>query len=199
MKKYSQSDEQYFILDYYKNKPNGKLIDIGAYDVFRFSNTRALYERGFSGILVEPQPANYAAINDHYLQEPRIAVLNFAVGEPAGEVTFYESNGDAVGTTDIGHMEKWKAGGVKYSEIKVQQRGVVDFFNEFGHNTDMISIDTEATNMVVFRLVPDWFWQRLSLLVIEHDQCQQEIEDKLIPFGFNTLYVNAENIVMAKL
>lgn len=198
MKKYSQSDEQYFILDYFKDKQVGKFVDVGAYDVFRFSNTRALFEKGWSGILIEPQPANYKAIQEHYAREERIDVLNFAVGDPAGEVTFYESNGDAVGTTDIEHMKKWKAGGVKYSEIKVQQVGVKEFFNEYGHGTDFLSIDTEATNIALFREVPDWVWSQISMLCIEHDGNSEEIEDKLRPFGFVNVHMNAENIILAK-
>jgi FkbM family methyltransferase len=195
---YSQNSEESVILDFYKDKPNGKFIDIGAYHITRFSNVRALYEKGWGGVLVEPQPENFNAINEHYLQEPRIAVLNFAVGSPEGEVTFYESNGDAVGSTSREHMEKWKAGGVKYSEIKVQQVTPSDFFNEFGHNTDFLSIDTEATNISVFGAVPIWVWEQISMLCIEHDGEHQMIEDALSAFGFTALYLNAENIILAK-
>lgn len=198
--KYSQNDEQLYIEDYFSDKPIGKFIDIGAYHITRFSNTRRLYENGFEGILVEPQPKNYSAIADHYKDEPRIEVLNFAVGEPGNiDVDFYESDGDAVGTTDFEHMEKWKKGGVNYTKIKVKQVGVEDFFNQYGHGVDMISIDTEATNMVVFRHVPEWFWKEVKLVVIEHDGCQEEIEETLNKYGFSTLHVNNENIISAKL
>lgn len=195
---YSQNAEESIILDYYKDKPNGKFIDVGAYHITRFSNTRALYERGFSGILVEPAPSNYKAINEHYLQEPRIAVMNFAVGDPAGEIVFYESNGDAVSSSDYDHMKKWAAAGVQYSEIKVQQVGVADFFNEFGHGTDFLSVDTESTNISVFRAIPDWIWKQISLLCIEHDGQHEEIAEKLADFGFLTLHINAENIILGK-
>src|ERR1035437_6109979 len=54
--RYSQNSEEDFILDFFKDYPKGQAIDIGAYDTFRFSNTRALYETGkWSGVLVEPQ------------------------------------------------------------------------------------------------------------------------------------------------
>lgn len=195
---YSQNAEDSFIIQYYKDKVGGKFIDVGAYDVFRFSNTRCLYERGFSGIFVEPQHKNYEAIAKHYEGDENITVLNFAVGDPAGEIIFYECDGDAVGTTDREHMEKWRNGGVKYTEIKVQQVGVDEFFNKYGRGTDMLSIDTEATNILVFRAIPIWVWEEISLLVIEHDEHQEEIENKLSEFGFSTLYVNAENILLAK-
>lgn len=197
-KVYSQSSEQLFILDVFEDQPAGKFIDIGAYDIERFSNTRALYLKGWSGVLVEPQPANYTAIAEHYKDEPRIEVLNVAIGETTGEIDFYESNGDAVGTTDEDHMKKWKDGGVQYSKIKVKQISVFDFMHEYCFDVDFISIDTEATNMTVFRNIEDWVWKQIKMLCIEHDGCHEEIEKKLSEFGFAKLYLNAENIIMAK-
>ena len=195
---FSQNSEELYILDYFSELPKGKFIDIGAYDVEKFSNTRALYLKGWEGLLIEPAPQNYAAIADHYKDEPRIKVLNVAIGETNGEVDFYESNGDAVGTTDEGHMKKWGDAGIKYSKIRVPQISVVDFFNEHGKDTDFISIDTEATNIVVFRNIPDWVFERASLVCIEHDLHQEEIQDKLDSFGFFTLYVNGENLLLGK-
>ena len=196
---FSQGSEQLFIMDILEDMPKGKFLDIGAYDVFRFSNTRALYETGkWGGIFVEPAPVNYASIAEHYAADEKIQVLNIAIGETNGEIDFYDSNGDAIGTTDLSHKAKWEAGGVEYTKIKVKQMAVEDFFNQYGKDVDMISLDTERTNMVIFRLIPDWVWERLKLLVIEYDEGEQEIQDKLLNFGFNLLHKNGENLVLAK-
>lgn len=195
---YSQNSEQDFILDFFSEQSTGKFVDIGAYDVFRFSNVRALYEKGWKGLLIEPAPQNYKAIADHYKDDPEIRVLNVAVGEATGEVDFFESDGDAVGTTDEAHMKKWGAAGVNYTKIKVAQVSVEDFFKEYGADVDFLSVDTESTNMDLFRKIPDYVWERLRMLVIEHDNCQKEVEDKLSEYGFTTLYTNAENILLAK-
>lgn len=198
-KLYSQNSEEAVILDHFKNKPTGKFIDIGAFHVEKFSNVRALYLAGWKGVLVEPAPSNYQAIADHYAEDKEITVLNVAIGETNGEIDFYDCGGDAISTTDEKHKAKWAAAGVKYTQIKVPQMSVVDFFNEYGKGADFLSIDTEATNMVVFNNVPDWVWQEIKMVCIEHDTHQEEIEEKLNTFGFITLYVNAENIIMAKL
>jgi|SRR5688572_13841306 len=195
---YSQNAEESFILDHFQDKAKGKFIDIGAFHVFQLSNVRALYEKGWTGVLVEPQPANYKAIADHYKDDPEMIVLNVAIGEESGLIDFFESNGDAVGTTDVDHMKKWGDAGVNYTKIKVKQINVVDFMNQYGHGVDFISIDTEATNMVIFRAMPDWVWEQISMLVIEHDEGYDEIERKLETFGFTKLYQNAENILLAK-
>lgn len=196
--KFTQNNEQDFIDSYFFDKPNGRFVDIGAYHIERFSNTRSLYLAGWGGVLVEPQPENFKAIYDHYKDDPKIQVLNVAVGEPAGEIDFYESNGDAVGTTDEAHMKKWGDVGVQYSKIKVKQVGVADFFNQYCKDVDFLSIDTEATNMNLFRNVPDFVWEQIQMLCIEHDTFQEEIEGKLAPFGFYAIHVNSENIILAK-
>lgn len=194
---YSQSNEENYILDYFKGK-TGKFIDIGAYDVFRFSNVRALFEEGWGGILVEPAPTNYKTISEHYKDSPQITVLNIAVGPTSGEIDFYESNGDAVGTTDESHMKKWANGGVKFNKIKVPQLSVEDFFNEYGKGVQFLSIDTEATNFAVFNAIPHWWFQQIKMLCIEHDGHNVEIMNTLTPFGFKPLYLNSENIILAK-
>jgi FkbM family methyltransferase len=195
---FSQNSEEAIIVDYFKDKPIGRFIDIGAYDVFRFSNTRKLYDLGWSGVLVEPSPDNYKGIAKHYEGDERITVLNIAIGEFNGELGFYESNGDAVSTSDKIHMKKWADAGVKYKQIKVKQMRTSDFMRKYCIFVDFLSIDTEATNMIVFRDIPDFVWKEIQMLCIEHDEKIDEIEVKLLPYGFKTLYINAENIILSK-
>jgi len=195
---YSQNSEESYIIDYFRDIPNGKFIDIGAFHVFMFSNVRALFEQGWSGVLVEPAPSNYKAIADHYEGEERIKVLNVAIGETTGEIDFYESDGDAVGTSDEGHMTKWGNAGVKYTKIKVPQVSVAEFMEQYAKDIDFLSIDTEATNMAVFRSIPEYVWRQIKMACIEHDLHQEEIKETLSEYGFFTLYVNGENIILAK-
>jgi FkbM family methyltransferase len=195
---FSQNSEDAFIVDYYCDKPTGRFIDIGAYHVEKFSNTRALYLAGWKGIMVEPSPQNYRAIADHYKDDEGVTVLNIAIGKETGEIDFYESDGDAVSTSEIGHMKKWGAAGVKYKKIKVLQLSVESFMQIYCKDIDFLSIDTEATNMELFRCVPKFVWEQISMICIEHDMHQHEIEETLAEYGFNTLHINGENIILAK-
>lgn len=194
---YSQNLEEKYITEYFKDKV-GKFIDIGAFHVSALSNTRRLVELGWSGVLVEADEKNYKPIEDFYKSSNKIQVCNFAIGASNEDLVFYSSNGDAVSTSDIEHRDKWQKGGINYTETIVKQVHVLDFLEVFGKNIDFISIDTEATNMDIFRLIPDWFWSQLSMLCIEHDNGIAEIQAKLEPFGFKTNYINAENIILAK-
>lgn len=196
--KYTQSDEQSFIEQKFSGQTKGKFLDIGSFHVFTFSNVRWLYEQGFKGVMVEPSKSNYQAIADHYAEDKDMVVLNVAIGEENGEITFYDCGDDAIGTTEVGHRDRWAAAGVKYETTTVRQVSVIDFFNEYGKDVDMISLDTESTNINIFRLIPDWVFNRLKLLVIEHDGNQEEIEERLSPFGFEVVYQNAENLLLVK-
>lgn len=194
---FSQNSEELFILDYFSDKQVGSFIDIGAFHVEKFSNTRALYLKGWSGILVEPAPKNYEAIDKHYEGNSRISVLNIAIGDKTGEIDFYACE-DAVSTSNEAHMEKWHKAGVPYEKITVPQLSADSFMRQYCQDVDFISIDTEATNIEVFRNIPDFVWEQIKMLCIEHDGFIEEIKTKLADFGFTTRYVNAENIILAK-
>jgi len=195
---YSQRDEEKYILKYFENWPTGKFIDIGAYDIFKFSNTRALYEKGWKGIFVEPAAENYKAIADHYKGDKEIEVFNIAIGDHNGEIDFYDCGGDAISTSDESHRDKWAEAGVKYSKTKAVLISATTFMHDYGLDCNFLSIDTESTNMVVFNAMPEWVWQQISMLCIEHDNNYEEIEDRLRPFGFLPIYQSAENIILAK-
>ena len=194
---FSQNAEEIIILQYFADKPVGKFLDIGAYHVTKFSNTRALYEKGWSGILVEPAPKLFEAIQEHYKDEPRIKAINVAIGTSSEPLEFYLSE-DAVSTSDVPHMTKWANAGVKFEKTTVPQVHVADFMKEHCVDIDMISLDTEATNMKIFREIPDFVFDQISLFIIEHDMQHDEVEDRLASFGFYPMYFNGENIILGK-
>ena len=205
---YSQNNEEEVIISYLAQRSrtiveSGKvgelptrLIDIGAFHPFKFSNTRRLIELGWTAVLVEPAPTLFKAFEEEYKDNDKITLLNIAIGDTTDHVKFYESEGDAISTTSEAHKTKWSM--ISYKEIMVPMLETVAFFNEYGKDVDFISLDTEGTNMVIFRLIPDWVWQQISLFCIEHDGYYHEVKGKLVDFGFKELYRNAENIILGK-
>ncbi len=192
---YSQNNEEHYITEYFRDKL-GKFIDIGAFHPFIFSNTRKLYELGWKGIFVEPAPSLFKLFEDEYGGNTDVTLLNIAVGDTTDHVKLYESEGDALSSTNEEQKVKWNI--VTFKEIMVPMLETVAFFNQYGQDVDFINLDTEGTNMVIFRLIPDWVWNQIKMICIEHDECYYEIKGKLSDFGFRELYRNAENIILCK-
>ena len=95
---YSQGDEEAFILDYFYGKRPGRFLEIGAYDPFKCSNTRALVERGWGGVYVEPSSPCMASFEAEYGTNQDIQLIGVCVGERDGTTTFLDSNSDANST-----------------------------------------------------------------------------------------------------
>lgn len=199
---YSQNDEEKYITEYFHNFNNGrggKFIEIGAFHPTTFSNTRALFERGWTGVMVEPSPTCMANIKAVYANEPRIQLLQVAITHEDGYTKFYESGGDAVGTTEVQHKEKWEKGSnVQFSEIQVQTMSMAKLIALYGADVDFINIDVESNNLMLFNLLPNDFLHRLKMICIEHDGYHQSIIQKLTSFGFKQLLLNNENLIMVK-
>jgi len=199
MQKYSQNNEQDFIMDYFGSYTEGKFMDIGAYNPFKFSNTRCLYEIGFSGVIVEPSKICFENFVKEYAEDGSIVMLNYAVSDTDGVLKFYESNGDAVSTTDDSHKAKWENGSnVKFNEVSVPAMGMQRLVDVYGSDVDFLSLDTESTNLKLFNLLPDFFLRRLKGICIEHDSHQVQMMEKLSQYGFKQHHVNNENLVAFK-
>ncbi len=199
--KYSQNNEQDFITQYFSGK-QAHFLEIGGYNPEKFSNTRALVLAGWGGVYVEPSPKCFKAFEEFYpkAQYPQIELLNVLIGaEDKAEATFFESNGDAISTTDVAHREKWEKGWkCKFDEIKVPMMSMKTLLDEYGGGVEFLNLDVESTNIALFNLIDDDFWKQLKMLCIEHDSQQAYIINKLKPFGFKELHRNGENLILVK-
>mgnify|MGYP001570704238 CR=1 FL=1 len=88
---------------------------------------------------------------------------------------------------------------VDLKKIQLDEEAFAKILNEkYGKGCDFLSIDTEATNIVVFRNIPDWVWETISLLCIEHDNQHGHIISTLQKFGFKEIHRNDENLILGK-
>jgi FkbM family methyltransferase len=199
---YSQNNEEQYILEYFKGKEdNCFFAEIGSFHPFTFSNTRALVDLGASGIYIEPSPKCMQSFIDVYgLENEKILLIQAAITDYDGTIDFYDSVGDAISSTSIEHKEKWEAGyNVKYDKITVECVAMETLLKGLEDTQiDFLNLDVESTNIELFNLIPDWFWQRLKMICIEHDGQMDYIISKLQPFGFNELHRNGENLILAK-
>jgi len=155
MKDYSQRGEQIKILEHVAGKM-GAFLDIGAFDPFLFSNTRALYEMGWNGIFVEPSET-FANLEHEYDGNDKIQLFDCALGDRDEMVTFYDSKGDAVSSTDKEHAAQWTGsprhvdgGKVEFKERQVQMYKMETFLKLCKWQTfDFIDIDVESDDLTI--------------------------------------------------
>ena len=198
---YSQNDEERTILKHFEGKPAGTFLDIGAFHPTKFSNTRALWERGFKGVYVEPSPSLHQAFLDAIDGDPKMQLVTECIGDRAGEVEFFDSGDWAVSTTDPTWVEKWKSGGATFTPIKVRMITVPMLLEISIHKTfDFISLDTENT---VVEILPklDLNALKTSLICFEWNSRDFEIFDAILrPQGFREVDGSrtGENLLYAK-
>jgi FkbM family methyltransferase len=170
----------------------GRFLDIGAYHPTQFSNTRALYELGWSGVMVEPSPGCMRALLAEYGKEPRIELIQAAASIEPGLVSLHISD-DAVSTSDEGSYQTWKEAGGFLGTVFVPGLPLSEIFNRFG-GFDFVNIDAEGVSA-------DLFLHMLKLGVyppcvcVEHDGRTTELLTASSALGYSGKVIGANLIV----
>ena len=75
-KGYGQLGQDLLALDFFRSYPaeSKVFLDIGAFDGISFSNTRLLFEEGWSGVCIEPCSKNYKKLELLYKDTPVVTV-----------------------------------------------------------------------------------------------------------------------------
>lgn len=199
---YSQSGEQQVILDYFKGYV-GTFVDLGANDGITFSNTRALAERGWKGVLIDADPDAFAKLEKLYLEYKGLYTYNYAISDYNGKKILQKSssllkNGDTglVSTFNASEMERFKKV-VSYTPVEVQCYTWRTALNRWAiQEFDVISMDIEGSELQV---LPDIDLSKTKLLVIEHNgrhDLKTEYEKYLE--GFKLVYTSAENLIYVR-
>lgn len=145
---------------------DGFYVDVGANDPDIDNVTRAFYERGWSGINIEPLAANSVQLR---ARRPRDINLETAVGEQHGSITFYEiGRWHGYSTTDAAIVEQHRKDGLEVIEHSVPIRTLADVLDEHasGKAIDFLKIDVEGTELAVLRGA-DLARHRPKIIVLE--------------------------------
>ena len=94
---YAQYGEDVLLAQALGSVDQGRYIDVGANDPDVHSVTRAFYDRGWSGVNVEPVPSLHARLTERRARDVNLAV---ACGSRDGVVTLQEIPGTGLSTTD---------------------------------------------------------------------------------------------------
>lgn len=195
---YSQNDEERIILDLFATKTDGHLLDIGAFDGKTFSNSLALIERGWSGVLVEPNPVSLKALIDLHGKNSKVQIVGGLVSPDAGLKKFFTCN-DAVSTTDEQFTELWKSAGVQFQPIWLPSVHPAEIC--YGHRFDFITIDVEDGTLPIVNAMIGAFTQAKAVCVehsVGHHTIRKELYEIFTNLGFQLVHTTGENYIFAK-
>ena len=200
--KYSQNEEEPIILKYFTGK-TGTFLDIGANDGKTLSNTRALAEKGWKGVMVEPSPIAFAKLKENYQSMEGFYFYPFALGITNGKVKMWDSGthlnkGDhgLLSTLNESELNRWK-GSTEFKQIEVQCYRWKTFLNRLSiKNFDFVSIDCEGLDYTILKQMD---LTETSCLCVEWNSKPElkALFDKLLG-GFNVIYTSAENLIYAR-
>lgn len=204
MRDYSQNGEQKIILNYFKEF-KGTVLDIGANDGITLSNSYALIQNGWNGVLVEPCEKVYDKIASVHKGKDFIGV-NAAISNKDGDTEFFESgthlhNGDhsLLSTLKPSEMGRWVGTGTDFMPTTVRsitfetllQETKVKFF-------DFITIDAEGFDYEILSQI-NLNKVECKMLCIETNSIQ---DSKFIAycmkFGMRVHFKNSENLIFTR-
>lgn len=203
---HSQNAEEQHILNYFGDF-KGTFIDIGANDGKTFSNTYALSQMGWCGVLVEASPRAFAKLKQLYNETKGCFYLyNYAIGVTNGTVTLYES-GELVKQGDVGlvstliekETDRFKSI-TNYEAIEVDCYRWKTAMNRWKFKKfDFISLDIESLDIDVLTQIDLTETKLICLEWNSIEDTKKKMLEYTSKFGMNkVIYTSGENIIVCR-
>src|SRR5437667_584629 len=161
---YAQNYEDIRLWQALQHVKAGTYIDVGAQDPDVDSVTRAFYDRGWSGINIEPVAAYHEKLT---LARPRDVNLRVAAAASEGQCDFFEIDKTGLSTLRRGVARRHSAAGFKVTKTRVNVRTLRDIWTEFVlGEVHFLKIDVEGAEKDVLAGA-DLRHQRPWVIVIE--------------------------------
>ena len=195
---YSQNGEETHIARIVGDQ-SGRFLDIGAYNPKLFSNTRALYERGWSGVMVEASPGPFMDLLIEYGKCDRVELVCAAVSTAAKCLTRFQHSEAGVGTSNESHYQKWRDKADFDGRFWASTITLPELEHYFGRDFDFINIDVEGESAELFLYaVKDCRW-RPKCWCVEHDGQQEQLTLQALKCGYSQYHINGENVIYSRI
>jgi FkbM family methyltransferase len=190
---YSQFNEDLLIDLLLASKNKGFYLDVGANDPTFNSNTKRFYDKGWSGISIEP---GLDSFNKFCAIRTRDINLNIGVGPVNGTLTFYQIVGDST----LSSFNKTVAAkmaskfGLPLAETTIDVLRLNEVFEHYVQrkHVDFMSVDAEGLDLDILRS-NNWERFRPSLIIVEIDNQYQEIIEYMNRCQYLLIYNNYHN------
>jgi FkbM family methyltransferase len=162
---YAQNMEDYHLDVAFGGAPQGRYIDIGGGHPVAGSVSFWFYQRGWSGIVVEPQPA-LAAL--HRRLRPRDTLVEAVIGRSSGETDFFKIDRlHGLSTTVRANAEAAGVHGVGFETVTLPSISLAELCRTHAIDSiDFLKIDVEGAERDVLEGA-DWSRWRPRIVVVE--------------------------------
>lgn len=170
-----------------------RFLDIGACHPTALSNTRALFESGWNGVMIEPAPAAMETLIEAYGREPRISLVQAVAATERGlnQLHIYSQALSTTKTEGIDTADNWRG------DVYVPFITLADIFNQFGGAYGFVNIDTEGLSvqlaMDLLALTRD-----IPCICVEYDGDNRALLNAMTAADYKLVYSSQENGVFSK-
>jgi FkbM family methyltransferase len=205
-KSYGQLGQDLFALDFFRSYPTEHkvFLDVGAFDGIGFSNTRLLFEEGWSGVCIEPCLKNYSKLELLYKDTP-VVTVKAAATDYEGElelnvatIPWAEDWGSDVSSPSNDAVDRWPD---YVWEKEIVPATTINKILESNHieRIDFVSIDVEGQEKAVLRGF-DLDKYQPHLIVVEYSNTteRQELTEYLKLQGYFLWSDNGQDIFVVR-
>jgi FkbM family methyltransferase len=190
---YSQFNEDLIIDLLFESKRNGFYLDVGANDPSSCNNTKRFYDKGWSGINIEPGKDAFEKL---CACRPRDINLNIGVGFTTGTLTFYQVDENPQLSSFDKNIATTTAAKLEFTveEIQIAVFRLVDVFEHHvkDKQVDFMSLDAEGLDLEVLQS-NDWDRFRPTFVIVEIDKGYRDIVGYMKYCNYILIYNNEHN------
>lgn len=194
---YAQNFEDVLLNRIFKDQKRGFYIDIGAHHPIYDSVTKAFYEKGWTGINIEPVSKFFHLLEN---DRPNDINLNIAISDQKGELNFHELLDTGLSTFDGEMAEKLaQKDGFSLHEYPVAMKTLADICRQYVNQPiDFLKIDVEGWEEKVI-LGNDWQNFRPKIILLEATipnspiKKETNISDFLASHNYQYIYFDGLN------
>jgi FkbM family methyltransferase len=174
---YSQSGEDAIVQSALKSK-SGVYVDVGAYHPILYSNTYALYRRGWTGVVIDPNTL-FKRLYDIF--RPKDRFVQSGIAEEEGTLLYHRFNDAAYNTFDVASAKEYE--GLRWLRLigtdEVAVRPLSAVLAEKGvTHIDFLNVDVEGKDLEVLR---SHDWNIPTLMIAVEDRNFNSDEPHLSP------------------
>jgi FkbM family methyltransferase len=159
------------------------VVEVGANDGMRHSNSYPFIASGWSGILIEPNPEVYAELAGRYRDHPRVQTLNYACAEAPGKLPLFLGKDGAAGeyatlcTDDTDYYRQTRTR--QSVEVTVERLTTLLERARCPRDFGILSVDTEGYDYAVLSGL-DFARFKPRIVITEDENSSDEMKFRLL-------------------